>query len=131
MRQKILVAMHYMELGGAEAALLGLLQSVDPERAEVDVMIYSHQGELMHYVQSEELGVRSSQPLKRLDKPWREDEALAEGSKSEEYSAARDNVTIADGSTPPQSQELQELCDTNPAMQELIDTFDLVEVSSV
>ncbi len=61
MRQKILVAMHYMELGGAEAALLGMLQSVDPERAEVDVMIYSHQGELMHYVKSEELGVRSEE----------------------------------------------------------------------
>ena len=58
--KKILVAMHYMELGGAEAALLGLLQSVDPECAEVDVMIYSHQGELMHYL-SEECGVRSEE----------------------------------------------------------------------
>ena len=59
--KKILVAMHYMELGGAEAALLGLLQSVDPKRAEVDVMIYDHRGELMHFVQSEELGVRSEE----------------------------------------------------------------------
>lgn len=50
MSHKILVAMHYMELGGAEAALLGMLQSVDPERAEVDVMIYCHQGELMPYL---------------------------------------------------------------------------------
>ena len=59
--KKILVAMHYMELGGAEAALLGLLQSVDPKRAEVDVMIYDHRGELMHFVLSEELGVRSEE----------------------------------------------------------------------
>lgn len=59
--KKILVAMHYMELGGAEAALLGLLQSVDPKRAEMDVMIYDHRGELMHFVQSEELGVRSEE----------------------------------------------------------------------
>lgn len=56
--KKILVSMHYMELGGAEAALLGLLQSVDPKRAEVDVMIYDHRGELMRYI-SEECGVRS------------------------------------------------------------------------
>lgn len=62
MSYKILVAMHYLELGGAEAALLGLLQSVDPERAEVDVMIYSHQGELMHFV-SEECEVRSEERL--------------------------------------------------------------------
>ena len=39
-----------MELGGAESALLGLLQSVDPARAEVDVFIYSHRGELMEFV---------------------------------------------------------------------------------
>lgn len=52
--KKILVAMHYMELGGAEAALLGLLQSVDPKRAEVDVMIYDHRGELMPYLQKGE-----------------------------------------------------------------------------
>ena len=50
MRPKILIAMHYMELGGAEMALLGLLQSVDPARAEVDVFIYAHRGELMSYI---------------------------------------------------------------------------------
>ncbi len=53
--------MHYMELGGAEAALLGLLQSVDPERAAVDVFIYAHRGELMEYITNEECGVRSEE----------------------------------------------------------------------
>lgn len=48
--KKIFIALHYMELGGAEAALLGLLQSVDPKRVEVDVMIYDHRGELMDYL---------------------------------------------------------------------------------
>lgn len=50
MKPRILILMHYMELGGAESALLGLLQSVDPARAEVDVFIYSHRGELMEFV---------------------------------------------------------------------------------
>ncbi len=49
-KPRILIMMHYMELGGAESALLGLLQSVDPERADVDVFIYSHRGELMEYI---------------------------------------------------------------------------------
>ena len=55
--------MHYMELGGAEAALLGLLQSLDSDRADVDVFIYAHRGELMKYVEdsSEELGVSSEE----------------------------------------------------------------------
>ncbi len=39
-----------MELGGAESALLGLLQSIDPNRAEVDVFIYAHRGELMEFI---------------------------------------------------------------------------------
>lgn len=60
MRPKILIAMHYMELGGAEMALLGLLQSVDSTLAEVDVFVYAHRGELMHYI-SEECGVRSEE----------------------------------------------------------------------
>lgn len=56
--KKILVAMHYMELGGAEAALLGLLQSVDPKSAVVDVMIYDHRGELMQYVRNDGLKIK-------------------------------------------------------------------------
>lgn len=39
-----------MELGGAESALLGLLQSVDPDRIDVDVFIYDHRGELMDFI---------------------------------------------------------------------------------
>lgn len=50
MKPRILITMHYMELGGAESALLGFLQSVDPFRAEVDVFIYAHRGELMRYL---------------------------------------------------------------------------------
>ena len=47
--------MHYMELGGAESALLGLLQSVDPARVDVDVFIYDHRGELMRYVPTDKI----------------------------------------------------------------------------
>ncbi len=55
MKPRILILMHYMELGGAESALLGLLQSVDPDRADVDVFIYSHRGELMGYLPTEKV----------------------------------------------------------------------------
>ena len=44
-----------MELGGAEAALLGLLQSVDPLRVEVDVFLYDHRGELMEYIPTDKV----------------------------------------------------------------------------
>lgn len=39
-----------MELGGAEMALLGLLNALDPERIDADLFIYSHQGPLMKYI---------------------------------------------------------------------------------
>mgnify|MGYP001192698814 CR=1 FL=1 len=55
MKPRILILMHYMELGGAESALLGLLQSIDSSRVEVDVFIYSHRGELMKYIPTDKV----------------------------------------------------------------------------
>jgi len=44
---RILITMHYMDLGGAEAALIGLLSTLDTRRVEVDLFLYDHRGELM------------------------------------------------------------------------------------
>lgn len=44
---RIFISMHYMELGGAERALLGLLEALSGANHQVDLFIYSHQGELM------------------------------------------------------------------------------------
>ena len=52
MRPRILIAMHYMELGGAESALLGLLLAHDSEKADIDLFLYDHVGELMQYIPS-------------------------------------------------------------------------------
>lgn len=57
MKPRILILMHYMELGGAESALLGLLQSGDPTRVDVDVFIYSHRGELMEFMPMEKINL--------------------------------------------------------------------------
>ena len=57
MKPRILITMHYMELGGAESALLGLLQSVDPARADVDVFLYDHRGELMKYIPTDKVNL--------------------------------------------------------------------------
>ena len=57
MKPRILILMHYMELGGAESALLGLLQSVDPARVDVDVFIYSHRGELMKFLPTDKINL--------------------------------------------------------------------------
>lgn len=48
--KRIFICMHYMELGGAERALLGLLEAFAKNNYQVDLFIYSHQGELMPYI---------------------------------------------------------------------------------
>lgn len=42
--------MHYLEIGGAETSLIGLLQTLDPERVEVDLFLNEHRGEMMAYI---------------------------------------------------------------------------------
>lgn len=48
--EKILIVSHGLEIGGAERALLGLLEAIDTERYEVDLFLLRHSGELMKYV---------------------------------------------------------------------------------
>ena len=53
MKKRIFIAMHYMELGGAEMSLIGLLHALDYSRFDVDLMVYSHRGELMEMIPPE------------------------------------------------------------------------------
>lgn len=50
MKPKIIILMHYMELGGAEISLIGLLGALDPAKVDVDLFVYSHQGPLMKFI---------------------------------------------------------------------------------
>ena len=49
-KKRIFISMHYLELGGAEAALIGMLLSMDYNRFEVDLFLHSHQGEMMQFI---------------------------------------------------------------------------------
>lgn len=46
-KPRILINMHYMELGGAERSLLGLLNALDTERVDVDLFLNQHTGAFM------------------------------------------------------------------------------------
>lgn len=50
MNPRIFIAMHYMEIGGAETALVGLLNALDPARVDVDLFLYDHRGEMMQFI---------------------------------------------------------------------------------
>lgn len=53
MKKRILIAMHYLEIGGAETSLIGLLHNFDYSKYEVDLFLYAHRGELMRYIPKE------------------------------------------------------------------------------
>lgn len=42
--------MHYLEVGGAERALLGMLHALDPERVDVDLFLNQHTGDFMSLI---------------------------------------------------------------------------------
>ena len=49
-KPRILILIHYLEIGGAEISLIGLLNAIDKARYDVDLFVYSHQGELMQLI---------------------------------------------------------------------------------
>lgn len=53
MKKRIFIAIHYLEIGGAEMSLIGLLQAWDYTKYDVDLFVYSHRGELMKYIPKE------------------------------------------------------------------------------
>lgn len=50
MKKRIFITIHYLEIGGAETSLIGLLNAIDPELYDVDLFLYSHRGELLKQV---------------------------------------------------------------------------------
>ncbi len=49
-KKRVFIAMHYLEIGGAETALIGLLQSLDYRRVAVDLFLYARRGEMLQFV---------------------------------------------------------------------------------
>lgn len=50
MKKNILIFSHALEIGGAERALIGLLETIDTEKNDVDLFLMRHSGELMKYI---------------------------------------------------------------------------------
>ena len=50
MKKRIFIAIQYLEIGGAERSLIGLLNAIDYTRYEVDLFVYDHRGEFMSLI---------------------------------------------------------------------------------
>lgn len=68
----ILIIMHYLEIGGAETALVGLLNALDKERVNVDLFLHDHRGEMMQFIPDWVNILPSIKPYTLLERPIRE-----------------------------------------------------------
>lgn len=76
-KKRIFISMHYLELGGAEAALIGMLQAMDYDRYDVDLFLHSHQGEMMQFIPKEVNLLPEIKEYAMIEKPMLE--ALVRG----------------------------------------------------
>ena len=49
-KKRIFISMHYMEIGGAESSLIGMLQAIDYASYDVDLFLHAHRGEMMQFI---------------------------------------------------------------------------------
>lgn len=49
-KKRVFIGIHYMEIGGAERSLLGLLHAFDLNQFDVDLFVYQHTGEFMSLI---------------------------------------------------------------------------------
>ena len=69
MMKRVLITIHYLELGGAEMSLLGLLESLDYSETEVDLFVYSHRGELMRWMPAQVNLLPEIPQYKQIERP--------------------------------------------------------------
>ena len=72
MKPHILIIMHYLEIGGAETALVGLLNALDKERVDVDLFLHDHRGEMMQFIPDWVNVLPPIKPYTMLERPIKE-----------------------------------------------------------
>lgn len=72
MKPRIFINIHYLEIGGAETALIGLLQAMEPERADVDLFLNDPRGEMMNYIPGWVNVLPACQPYTMIERPVKE-----------------------------------------------------------
>ena len=72
MKKRLFIAIQYLEIGGAERSLIGLLNAIDYNRYEVDLFIYRHTGEFMNLIPKEVNVQHEIKKYTTLSRPMKE-----------------------------------------------------------
>lgn len=72
MKKRIFIAIHYLEIGGAERSLIGLLNALDYTKYEVDLYVYEHRGEFMDMIPKQVNLLPEISSYAAIEKPLKE-----------------------------------------------------------
>lgn len=72
MKKRIFIAIHYLEIGGAERSLIGLLNALDYTKYEVDLFVYEHRGEFMKMIPKQVNLLPEISSYAAIEKPLKE-----------------------------------------------------------
>ena len=72
MKKRLFFAIHYLEIGGAETSLIGLLHALDYSQYDVDLFVYSHRGELMTLIPKEVRLLPEVAEYAQIERPMRQ-----------------------------------------------------------
>ena len=71
-KKRIFIAIQYIEIGGAERSLIGLLNAIDYTQYEVDLFVYRHTGEFMSFIPKEVRLLPEIKKFTTLSRPIKE-----------------------------------------------------------
>lgn len=71
-KKRLFISMHYLEIGGAESALIGMLQSIDYTRFDVDLFLHAHRGEMMQFIPKKVNLLPEIKEYSMIERPMRE-----------------------------------------------------------
>lgn len=72
LKKNIIINIHYLEIGGAETSLIGLLHSIKPEDFKVDLLINDPRGELMKYIPKWVNVLKAPEDYSMIERPMKE-----------------------------------------------------------
>ena len=75
--KRLFIAIHYLEIGGAERSLIGLLNALDYTKYAVDLFVYQHRGEFMNLIPKQVNLVPEIGSYAAIEKPLKK--AIREG----------------------------------------------------
>ena len=69
---RLFIAIHYLEIGGVETSLINLLLALNPQRVEVDLLVYDPRGEMMEFIPSWVKQIKSPKAYRYIERPLKE-----------------------------------------------------------